>query len=88
MKPDFDPYDLTPRVVPKDEPTAPPPPKPTIRRVTMGPIFHSRITKVLALVLGTILAALIGYISVDYYYAKQPQVTSSITISIFERATP
>ena len=85
MKPDFDPYDLTPRVVPKDEPAAAPPPKPTIRRVTMGPIFHSRITKILALVLGTILAALIGYISVDYYYAKKSQITYYSIGNISER---
>ena len=85
MKPDFDPYDLTPRVVPKDEPAPPPPPKPTIRRVTMGPIFHSRITKILALVLGTILAALIGYISVDYYYAKKSQITYYSIGNISER---
>jgi cytoskeletal protein RodZ len=74
MKPDFDPYDLTPRVIPTEEPAPPPPPKPTIRRVSMGPIFHSRITKSLALILGVILAALIGYISVDYYYAKKNAV--------------
>ena len=85
MKPDFDPYDLTPRVVPTQEPVPPPPPKPTIRRVTMGPIFHSRITKILALVLGTSLAALIGYISVDYYYAKKSQITYYSTGNISER---
>lgn len=71
MKPDFDPYDLTPRVAQNQEPSSLPQPKPTIRRVSMGPIFHSRISKSLALILGIILAALIGYITVDYYYAKK-----------------
>ncbi|MEI6480951.1 MAG: hypothetical protein WCO19_01460 [Candidatus Saccharibacteria bacterium] len=79
MKPDFDPYDLTPRVLPNAEPAPPPPPKPTIRRISMGPIFHSKITKGLALILGAILAALIGYSGASYMITKkQAQSTSTI----------
>lgn len=80
MKPDFDPYDLTPRVIPTEEPAPPPPPKPTIRRISMGPIFHSRITKVLAMVLGVILAALIGYTVESYVITKkQAQISTTAT---------
>ncbi len=79
MNEDFNPLDLS--AVPKkiEEPVQPkeiPRPKATVQRVSMGPIFHSRITKVLALLLGLVLAALIGYSATSYYLSTQKQTTS------------
>lgn len=52
--------------------------KPTVKRVSMGPLFHSRITRVLALILSVVLFALIGYSAMNYYLtSKDTNNTSS-----------
>jgi hypothetical protein len=68
MDNDFNPFDLsTPKQAVKEPVKEVPVPKPTVHRVSMGPLFHSRFTKVLALILSVILAGLVGYISMNYY---------------------
>lgn len=66
---EFNPFDLSaaPKKPLEEKPAEPVAAKPTVKRVSMGPLFHSRITKVLALVLGTVLAFLIGYSATNYY---------------------
>lgn len=73
MDQDFNPFDLSapPKKPLEEKPAEPAAPKPTIKRVSMGPIFHSRITKVLALVLSIVLAVLVGYTATNYYLNKK-----------------
>lgn len=76
QKEDFNPFDLSappkPKVIPLPE-AEPFQAKPTVNRVSMGPLFHSRITRTLALVLGLVLSALIGYTAMNYYYNRQAE---------------
>lgn len=69
MNDDFNPFDLSavPQAATEQKPATPTPPKPIIRRISMGPIFHSRITKILAAILSIVLAVLIGYTATSYY---------------------
>lgn len=73
MDNDFNPFDLSAQRPKIDESkeeqktTDKPRPKPTVHRVSMGPLFHSRITRVIAFVLSIILAGLIGYTGMNYY---------------------
>ncbi len=87
MKEDFNPFDLSappkPIEKPKEEVEAPRP-KPTVNRVSMGPLFHSRITRVLALVLSIALAALVGYTAVNYYLNKQAEEKLNVTKIIIQ----
>jgi len=73
MEQNFDPFDLSaPPPKPLEEkPTEPPAPKPTVKRISMGPIFHSHITKTIAFILGVALAALLGYVGMNYYLTRQ-----------------
>ena len=76
---DFNPLDLSAPPKKIEEPIAPQPesrPQPTVNRVSMGPIFHSRITRVIALILGLALAALLGYTGMSYYLSR---TTGTIT---------
>ncbi len=78
---DFNPLDLSapPKKIEEQAPEPAPvfQAKPTVKRVSMGPIFHSRITKVLALILGIALAVLLGYSGMTYYLTKTNQTASS-----------
>lgn len=74
MENDFNPFDLSapPKVIeqPKAEATdfageA------KVHRVSMGPLFHSKITRTLAFILSIVLFGLVGYLGMDYYLMKQ-----------------
>lgn len=54
---------------------------PNTKRINMGAIFHSRITKAFALMLGIVLAALVGYSSMSYYLNRKPKKVAVITKS-------
>lgn len=80
---DFNPFDLSAPPKPKEAPpaeTEAPNIQPTVKRVSMGPLFHSRITKLLALVLGIILAALIGYTAVNFYLNNKADQAISVNV--------
>ncbi|MDQ5886198.1 MAG: hypothetical protein QG628_595 [Patescibacteria group bacterium] len=82
MDNDFNPFDLSAQK-PKATEQSPeqkdkPRPKPTVRRVSMGPLFHSRITKVIAFILGLILAGLLGYTGMNYYLNQKAAKNLSI----------
>lgn len=83
IKNDFNPFDLSappkPKVIPLEQ-AQDVAPKPTVKRVSMGPLFHSRITKLLALVLGIILAALIGYTAVNFYLNNKADQAISVNV--------
>lgn len=73
IKNDFNPFDLSAPPKPKEVPPAETEAsniQPTVKKVSMGPLFHSRITRVLALVLGVILAALVGYTAMSIYLTQ------------------
>lgn len=82
---DFNPLDLSapPKKIEEQAPEPAPvfQAKPTVKRVSMGPIFHSRITKILALILGTALAVLLGYSGMTYYLTKTNQTASSQSLN-------
>jgi hypothetical protein len=69
MDQDFNPFDLSapPKQPEEEKPAEPAAPQPTVKRISMGPIFHSRITKTIALILGLALAGLVGYTAMNYY---------------------
>ena len=70
---DFNPLDLSAAQPKVSEPVAPPEPpraKPTVNRVSMGPILHSPVTKVLVLILGLVLTVLIGYAVTGYLLTR------------------
>jgi hypothetical protein len=70
---DFNPLDLSaarPKVAEVVAPPEPPRAKPTVKRVSMGPILHSPITKVIVLMLGLVLTSLIGYSFMSYVMTK------------------
>jgi hypothetical protein len=46
----------------------------------MGPIFHSRIIKIIALTLGIILAGLLGYTGMNYYLTQKAANNLSILL--------
>lgn len=79
---DFNPFDLSapPKVIDerktlvKDFDA-----KPTVHRVTMGPLFHSKITRILALLLSLVLFSLIGYLGMNYYLTRQDQSLTTKT---------
>ena len=78
MNNDFNPFDLSappPKPAEEQKPPEPEAPKPTVRRISMGPLFHSRITKVLALVLGLVLFFLIGYSGTSYLLNERTEKT-------------
>ena len=72
---DYDPFDLSlaakklreEQEAAKQKAKPVPKPKATVRRVGIGPILHSRFTKVITLVLAVVLMALIGFIGTKYY---------------------
>lgn len=74
MEQDFNPFDLS-RIPPKPsedaQPLEPQKPEATVSRISMGPLFHSRITKALAVGLGLILSVLIGYSATAYLLNRQ-----------------
>lgn len=82
MEQDFNPFDLS-RIPPKPtevaKPTEPQAPKPTVRRISMEPLFHSRITKGLAFILGLVLCFLIGYSATSYTLNKR-EVAESVKV--------
>ncbi len=94
---DFNPLDLSAPPKKIEEPiTAPQPvqPKATVQRVSMGPIFHSRITRILALILGVALAALVGYAGTSYLLnrkenisTKQPAISAEQTSVTDQKTT-
>ncbi|MCA9329259.1 hypothetical protein KDA11_01310 [Candidatus Saccharibacteria bacterium] len=67
---DFNPLDLSAPQKITEEPIPKPQAefraKPTVNRISMGPLFHSRITKIIALILGTVLSGLLGYVATAY----------------------
>lgn len=77
MDNDFNPFDLSAQRPKNSESTdekkelEKPRPKPIVRRISMGPLFHSRITKVIAFFLSIILAGLLGYVGMNYYINKK-----------------
>lgn len=76
---EFNPFDLSapppkPVEAKPDEPVAP---TPTVKKVSMGPIFHSRIMRTLALLLGIVLAGLIGYAATNYYLNRQAETENA-----------
>lgn len=78
MNNDFNPFDLSappPKPAEEEKPKEPEAAAPTVRRISMGPLFHSRITKLLALVLALILFFLIGYSSTSYLLNKKAAET-------------
>lgn len=79
MDNDFNPFDLSapPKKLEQEKPAEPSIPKPTVKRVSMGPIFHSRITKTIAFILGIALAGLLGYIGMNYYLTIQNTQTNA-----------
>lgn len=81
---DFDPFDLSapPRVI-NDPKTMMVDfaPKPSVHRVSMGPIFHSRILRTIALILAIVLFALTGYIGMNYRLSKQQTTKDNTTKS-------
>lgn len=87
MDTDFNPFDLSahrPNIDPtKDEQkeTDKSRPKPTVHRVSMGPLFHSRITRIIAFILGLILAGLLGYTGMNYYLNKKAESNTKVTNS-------
>lgn len=72
---EYDPFDLSAAArklreqQEAEQQKAQPAPKPkiTVRRVGIGPILHSRFTKVITLTLAIILTALVGYVGAKYY---------------------
>lgn len=76
IKNDFNPFDLSappkPKIIPLEAPEDTRA-KPTVKKVSMGPLFHSRITKTIALILSIILAGLVGYTGANYYLTKQAE---------------
>ncbi len=86
MDKDFNPFDLSaqsPKVEEAKEEKKEvdmPRPKPTVRRVSMGPLFHSRITKVIAFILSIILAGLLGYTSMNFYLNKKAEENIGLVV--------
>ena len=80
MNEDFNPFDLSapPKKPEMEKPAEAPAPKPTVKRISMGPIFHSRIIKILALVLGLVLFTLLGYSGMSYYLSQKTIVGTII----------
>lgn len=79
---DFNPLDLSAPPKKIEEPVAAPEsvqPKATVQKVSMGPIFHSRITKILALILGVALAALVGYAGTSYWLNRSSNSVGTTT---------
>ncbi len=82
MEQDFNPFDLSkvpPKPAEEAKPVEPQPVAPTVRRISMGPLFHSRITKVLAFVLGMVLFFLVGYSGTGYLLNKKAVTESTAT---------
>jgi len=83
MDNDFNPFDLSAQRPKIDESKEEkkdidkPRPKPTVHRVSMGPLFHSRITRVIAFILSIILAGLIGYTAMNYYLNQKAATNAS-----------
>lgn len=81
---DFNPLDLSvARGKVEEQPAAQPEApraKPTVQRVSMGPILHSNVTKIVVLTLALILTGLISYATTSYLLmrsvAKQAQNTT------------
>lgn len=76
---DFNPFDLSapPKVIDDTKTTVTEiAPEATVHRVSMGPLFHSKITRTLAFLLSIVLFGLVGYIGMDYYLMKQ-ELTST-----------
>lgn len=82
MNEEFNPFDLSapPKKKVEEKAADVPAAKPTVKRVSMGPIFHSRITKIIALILGFVLAGLIGYSGMSYYLSPKPVIGNYIII--------
>jgi hypothetical protein len=84
MDNEFNPFDLSaqkPKTTDSTKSqTDKPLPKPIVRRVSMGPIFHSRIIKIIALTLGIILAGLLGYTGMNYYLTQKAANNLSILL--------
>jgi hypothetical protein len=69
---DFNPLDLSaPKKVDVQTAQEAPAVKATVHRVSMGPLFHSRITRVIAFILSIVLAGLIGYAGMNYYLTTE-----------------
>lgn len=83
---DFNPFDLSaqPKVIDERKTTVKEfEAKPTVHRVTMGPLFHSKITRVVAFILSIVLFALLGYLGMNYYLSQQElQQTTSNTLML------
>ena len=86
MDNDFNPFDISSqrqkpeeaKEVQIEKPRA----KPTVRRVSMGPLFHSRITRIIAFVLGIILAGLVGYTGMNYYLNQKATKNTASLVTI------
>ena len=83
MNDDFNPFDLSAPPKPtekqkeKDEPGA----KAVVRRVSLGPLFHSRVLSYLAFALLIVLFILVGYISMNYYLDQK--VSKNLTVTSY-----
>lgn len=89
MDNDFNPFDLSapPKKPLEEKPKEPEAPQPTVKRVSMGPIFHSRIVKVIAFILGLVLSGLIGYTGMNYYLTQKDAESVTTNTSTTKLAT-
>ncbi len=83
MDNDFNPFDLSaaPKKPLEEKPKEPEEPKPTVKRVSMGPIFHSRFIKIVAFILGIALSGLVGYVGMNYYLNQKHAKSVTVTVS-------